>query len=151
MAFEVHQCPRTHAACRSFSGDPIRIGQVVKNLLLNAIRYTPRGGTVTIDCHRDADHLALVVANEGPGIAAKDLPHIFEPQFRGSATAHEPRTGMGLTVAKRIVEDHGGTIEVHSTEGQGAIITVSLPDATSASACSECPKHVRVLGAVPIS
>jgi signal transduction histidine kinase len=124
----VHRCPRTRAACRSFS-DPQRIGQAVKNLLLNAVRYTPPGGTVTIDCYREAAGFGFAITNSGSAIATDDLARIFEPAYRGSGNGSAPGSGMGLTVAKRLIEDHGGTISVANSESRGVTFTVRLPDA----------------------
>ena len=149
VRLSVHQCPRTHAECRSFTGDPVRIGQVVKNLLLNAIRYTVPGGMVAVDCHREPESFAFSVSNDGPGIDAADLPHLFEPGYRAAATAHVAGSGMGLTIAQRIVEAHGGTVSVASRKGEGATFTVRLPDTTSTAACSACLTQVPLILTAP--
>ena len=143
VGITVHQCPRTHPECRLFLGDPIRIGQLVKNLLLNAIRYTPTGGAISVDCYRESRAFAFSVQNEGSGISAVDLPHIFESGYRGSTGPTTLGSGMGLTVAKQIVDAHNGTITVDSIEGHGATFTVRLPD--TASPCATCATHVRLV------
>ena len=127
VALNVDQCPQTHARCHAFSGDPGRISQVVTNLLLNAVHYTPPRGTISVDCHRESENLTFRVANDGAGISAIDRERIFEPGFRCAASAASPGSGMGLTVARNIVTDHGGTIDVESSDGRGAVFTVRLP------------------------
>ena len=128
LTFSVDQCPATHAACRSFAVDPVRIGQVLKNLLLNAVRYTPAGGEVAVECRRDGGHFVFSVANDGPGIAPADLPHVFEAGYRVAAGEFVPGSGMGLTVARQMVEAHGGTISVESIPNERTTFTVRLPD-----------------------
>ncbi|MDQ2857128.1 MAG: HAMP domain-containing histidine kinase [Candidatus Eremiobacteraeota bacterium] len=139
LSFTVHQCHRTQPECETFFGDPNRIGQLVKNLLLNAVRYTPSGGGIVIDCFREPGTLALRVANDGPGILPADLPHIFKPGYRGSAKQDIVGTGMGLAVAKQIVEAHRGTITADSVEGLGASFTARFPDAKKLpQSCATC-------------
>jgi two-component system sensor histidine kinase BaeS len=133
ITFSVRQCPVTHQGCRAFSGDPLRIGQVVKNLLLNAVKYAPRGGHVVVDCHREPEHFAFSIANDGPGISAEDLPHVFEPGFRARGET-SAGSGLGLAVVRRLVESHGGTIQAESRPGEWTTFTVRLPD-TSKITC----------------
>jgi len=139
LTFTVHQCRRTQPECRAFFGDPFRVGQLVKNLLLNAVRYTPAGGYITVDCFRESGMLALRVANDGPGISQSDLPHIFEPGYRGSMAQGTAGTGTGLAVAKQIVEAHRGTITAVSLQGRGTSFTVRFPDVrTLPQSCATC-------------
>jgi len=111
--------------------DPRGIERVVLNLLTNAIKYSPQGGAVTVQVERVADdavpHAMLMVQDEGIGIPAADLSQIFERYRRGRNVGGIAGTGIGLTGAKQIVERHGGTIDVTSTEGAGTQVTVSLP------------------------
>jgi signal transduction histidine kinase len=104
--------------------DPGRIRQVLANLLTNALRYTPAGGTITLRYRRSDGRTELEVQDTGPGIAAEDLPHIFERFYK---SADSGGMGLGLAIAKHLVEAHGGTITALSAPGQGTIIRVSLP------------------------
>jgi two-component system sensor histidine kinase BaeS len=114
-----------------------RIGQVLQNLLTNALRHTPAGGRVTVRAALAPDgRVALTVADTGSGIAPEDLPRIFERFYRAdSARARATGgSGLGLTIARRLVEAHGGAIEVESAPGVGSRFTVLLPVATIADA-----------------
>jgi PAS domain S-box-containing protein len=110
--------------------DPTRLQQVVWNLLANAVKFTPRGGAVEISARRTASHVQISVRDNGEGIDARFLPHIFEP-FR---QAESPQTrvhgglGLGLSIVRYIAEAHGGTVSAESAgRGQGSIFTVTLP------------------------
>ncbi len=109
--------------------DPPRIGQVVANLVGNAVKFTPRGGTVRVQVSATADGARIDVSDTGVGIDAAELPHIFERFYRGSR-ANEARgsgSGLGLAIARSIVEMHGGAIEVESGAGAGSRFSVRLP------------------------
>jgi two-component system phosphate regulon sensor histidine kinase PhoR len=109
--------------------DPQRIGQVVSNLLLNAIKFTPRGGQVDVSLAAAQDGARIDVVDSGVGIDASEMPHIFERFYRGSR-ANEARSsgsGLGLAIVRSIVDMHGGTIVVESRIGQGSRFTVNLP------------------------
>jgi two-component system sensor histidine kinase BaeS len=131
ITFDVHQCEKTCNACHAFGGDPIRIAEIVNNVVSNAIRYTPTGGRVEVDCRRADGTLTLSVADSGPGIATADQQRIFEPGFRGSASAGTAGSGLGLALAKRFAEEQGGSIEVLSADGAGAQFVVKLPGTIS--------------------
>lgn len=112
--------------------DRPRLERVVQNLLDNAIKYSPRGGDIVLrmTCEDDPDGKAwavLSVQDNGVGIPAADLPHIFERFWRGSNVGATVGAGIGLAGARQIVEQHGGTIAVASTEGKGSTVTVRLP------------------------
>src|SRR5690242_10246741 len=115
--------------------DDTRVHQVGDNLLNNALKFTPAGGRVTVTGRLEGDHWFVDVADSGVGIPAADLPRLFSAFFRGSnvstAVGREvmPGTGLGLVVSRAIVELHGGTISVASTEGVGTTVTLSLPTA----------------------
>jgi two-component system sensor histidine kinase ResE len=109
--------------------DPDRLQQVFVNLLDNAIKYSSGGATVTIRLDHEGSVVQVEVADTGPGIAADDLPHVFEPMYRGSTAAIRATlgTGLGLTIVKTILEQHGATISVESTLGEGTTFTFRLP------------------------
>ena len=109
--------------------DPQRIGQVVANLVANAIKFTPRDGSVTVDLAATPDGARIEVSDTGVGIDPAELPHIFERFYRGSQ-ANEARgsgSGLGLAIVHSIVDMHGGTIEVESRVGSGSRFIVTLP------------------------
>jgi signal transduction histidine kinase len=109
--------------------DPQRIGQVVANLVGNALKFTPRGGRVSIELAPTADGAELSVADTGVGIDAAELPRIFERFYRGSH-ANEVRSsgsGLGLAIVKSIVDIHAGRITVDSRVGGGTTFRVFLP------------------------
>jgi signal transduction histidine kinase len=111
--------------------DRSRIRQLLLNLVTNAIKYTPAGGKVSIGLVDQGDAVALVVGDNGIGIPATDLPHIFDRFYRvdtaRSRTGARPGTGLGLAITKWIAEAHGGTIMVQSRPGRGTVFTVTLP------------------------
>ena len=114
----------------SLNIDPERIRQVLSNLIGNALRYTPRGGSVSVRCEmsgaRGENTCAVTVSDSGPGVAADDLPHIFERFHKSSDSGG---MGLGLSIAKSLVEAHGGKIEAHSQPGQGTSIRFFLTSA----------------------
>jgi NtrC-family two-component system sensor histidine kinase KinB len=109
-------------------GDPIKLPWVITNLVGNALRYTPEGGTITLEIHREANIARATVTDSGPGIAPDILPRIFEPfaQFPDDA-AHVGSAGLGLHIAKEIVEAHNGRIFARSKLGAGTTFTVDIP------------------------
>jgi len=108
--------------------DPVRVTQVLNNFVNNAIKYSPHGGTVRIRVERRAAEAILAVEDDGMGIASDDLSRIFEPFRRTGATRETiPGVGLGLSVARRIVEAHGGRIEVDSEPGKGSVFRMRLP------------------------
>ena len=109
--------------------DPQRIGQVVANLVANAVKFTQRGGAVTVDVAGTPDGARIDVIDTGVGIDATELPHIFERFYRGSR-ANEARgsgSGLGLAIVHSIVDMHGGRIVVESRVGGGSRFSVTLP------------------------
>jgi len=107
--------------------DGRRLEEVVDNLLSNALRYVPAGGHVTLALERVADRVRLTVADDGPGIAEADLPHVFERFYRAEATHALGGTGLGLAIVREIVRQHGGEVSARRREPHGAAFTVELP------------------------
>lgn len=114
-------------------GDPTRLGQAVDNLVSNAVKFTPRGGTVTLSLAAGADTVVLSVRDTGVGIAASELDKLFSRFFRATtATANAvPGVGLGLTITKAIILAHDGSMTVESEEGVGTTFSVTLPLARS--------------------
>jgi signal transduction histidine kinase len=109
--------------------DPQRIGQVVTNLVGNAIKFTPKGGSVTVAVAPNAEGAQIEVSDTGVGIDASELPRIFDRFYRGSL-ANEARgsgSGLGLAIVRSIVDMHGGNVTVESRLGQGSRFLVTLP------------------------
>jgi signal transduction histidine kinase len=106
--------------------DPVRIRQVVTNLLSNAAKFTPEGGQARASVEHEAGSGVIEVWNSGPGIAPGDLPHVFDRFYRGQRPA-AGGSGIGLTVVSDLVTAHGGTVEVTSTATEGNTFRVSLP------------------------
>lgn len=111
--------------------DRTRIRQLVLNLVTNAVKYTPAGGEVALGLSDQGATVTLTVADTGIGIAAGDLPHIFDRFWRAdpsrSRVVESPGTGLGLAITKWIAEAHGGMISVQSRPGRGTLFTVTLP------------------------
>jgi len=109
-------------------GNPIRLRQLMGNLIGNAIKYTPGHGKITVHAHAEDGQLIIQVVDNGPGIPASDQPYIFDKFYRASNVPGDiPGTGLGLAIVKSIVENHQGRIWVDSTVGQGTTFTVVLP------------------------
>lgn len=111
--------------------DEMRLERVLTNLLRNAIKYSPQGGIIRITLREEerADQVggSVSIHDQGIGIPAPDLPHLFTPFRRGSNAEHIEGTGLGLASARHIIEQHGGTITVASEEGRGSTFTIWLP------------------------
>ena len=112
------------------TGDRDRLKQVFLNLVANAIQYTPAGGEVFLSLARTGDTAKVIIRDTGPGIPAEDLPYIFERFYRAEKSrtrSGTPGFGLGLSIARWIVEQHGGKIEVSSLEGRGTTFAVWIP------------------------
>jgi two-component system, OmpR family, phosphate regulon sensor histidine kinase PhoR len=114
-------------------GVPKDLALLVRNLLDNAVQYTPDGGRVTVALDRNDDHALLRVADSGIGIPSRDLPRIFERFYRVDRARSRDTggTGLGLSIARHVVEQHGGRIHARSELGQGSTFTVIFPLAPS--------------------
>jgi signal transduction histidine kinase len=110
-------------------GDPERVHQVLFNLLDNAVRYTPEGGEVVVSASRHNGSCAVEVSDNGPGIPAEHLPRLFERFYRvdTARSRNEGGTGIGLAIARSVVEAHGGRIWAESDPGEGSVFTFELP------------------------
>ena len=112
--------------------DAPRIREAVGNLLANAIKYTPRGGTVELSLERAPGAAVIAIRDTGPGIAPDELPTLFDRYRRGrTGRAVRGGVGLGLSWAREVVRLHGGTIEVHSALGEGTTFTIRLPQSPS--------------------
>ncbi|MCX4903716.1 cell wall metabolism sensor histidine kinase WalK [Streptomyces sp. NBC_00878] len=110
-------------------GDPVRLRQVVGNLVSNAVRHTPPGGSVALRARRAGDQVTIEVADTGTGIPAEDLPRVFDRFWRAekSRSRRTGGSGLGLAIVRRLTEAHGGTVTVTSTVGAGTVFTIRLP------------------------
>ena len=111
-------------------GDPVRLRQVLDNLIGNAIGHSQSGGAVDVLARRDGTSIVVEVTDEGDGIPAADLERMFEPGVR--LTRDRPGSGLGLAVVRAIARAPGGEVEVESTPGQGATFRLVLPGASGA-------------------
>ncbi|HEX8682729.1 MAG TPA: ATP-binding protein [Ardenticatenaceae bacterium] len=109
--------------------DARMVGRVLSNLLNNALRHTPSGGAVEVRASREGAGVLVEVMDTGEGISAEDLPFVFEQFYRGEKSRSRATggSGLGLAISKRIVEAHGGRIEVESATGEGTRIAFTLP------------------------
>ncbi|MEU0738673.1 ATP-binding protein [Streptomyces sp. NPDC006134] len=122
------------------TADPDRLRQVVGNLVGNALRATAAGGSVTLALILRGELAVVEVRDTGKGIAAKDLPHLFDRFWRADASRGRATggSGLGLSIARQIITDHRGTIEVRSTVGAGTTFTIVLPTAPGGGASGGC-------------
>lgn len=117
-------------------GVPQRLGSVINNLLSNAIKFTDPGGQICVNVNWDDKEITIQVTDNGPGICDEEKPRVFEHFFRGRVVIRDPNnpvegTGLGLALAKTVVEQHGGRIWVESDEGKGSSFSFSLPRVTT--------------------
>ena len=110
----------------AIDGDADRLAQALGNLIGNALKFTPEGGTVTVAVRRAEDRVVFDVSDTGPGVAESDLPHLFDPFWQAKKTAHLG-AGLGLKITRAIVEAHGGTIEVRNASAGGAWFSFAIP------------------------
>ena len=110
-------------------GDRARLKQVVLNLLDNALKYTPPGGSITVDARASDGRVTCSVSDTGEGIPADDLPYIFDKLYRARRANRRPveGSGLGLTIAQQIIRAHGGDLTVQSEIGKGSTFTLNLP------------------------
>jgi two-component system sensor histidine kinase BaeS len=145
VEFAVARCALKAQECGRFVGDPVRIGQIVSNVLTNAIKFTPPGGAILVGCSRQADELEILVRDSGPGLAQGESANIFERGVRGSASQSSSGSGFGLAIAKEFVEAHGGSISASNSATGGARFVVRLPGtvlALAEGAAAHCERCV---------
>ncbi|MGH7680067.1 MAG: sensor histidine kinase, partial [Gemmatimonadaceae bacterium] len=120
-----------HAAATTVRADPVAVRQVLGNLVDNAVRYTPSGGTVTVFSVAEQGGVWLGVRDTGTGIAAEHLPRIFERFYRADPARSRAAggTGLGLAIVKHLVEAHGGRVKAESRLGEGTTVAVFFPAA----------------------
>jgi len=106
--------------------DPLRVSQLVGNVVGNAIKFTPAKGSVKLEAARDGDKVVFKVTDTGPGIPADDIPHLFDNFWQARTNDHRG-VGLGLAIAKGVVEAHGGTIWCESKVGEGSTFFFTLP------------------------
>jgi len=125
----IHLEVRVPNGLRPVPADARRIEQVLMNLLSNALKFTPKGGAITLDVVDRKDHVDIAVADTGPGIPQEELPLLFEKfgQTSSAKSAAGPGTGLGLVICRHLVEAHGGRIWVESEVGKGSRFVFSLP------------------------
>jgi signal transduction histidine kinase len=109
--------------------DEIRVAQVLGNLITNALRFTPKGGRVTLGAVRNGDRVTLTVQDTGQGISPEDLPFVFDRFYRAEKSRAEENgeSGLGLAIVKALVEAHGGALSVQSAPGTGSTFAITLP------------------------
>ena len=112
------------------SGESEKIGQVLTNLMDNALKFTPPGGRITMSALPDHRNVIARVSNTGDGIAPEHLPHLFERFYKVDRSRRDLGTGLGLAIVKHIVLAHGGEVDVQSSLGEGATFTFTLPRAS---------------------
>ena len=111
------------------AADPDKLRQVLTNLVANAVKYSPAGGRIEVELEAHGRHLAIVVRDEGLGIAASDQSLIFEKFYRADVnmTGGVSGSGLGLYISRELVHRMGGTISVDSQFGEGSVFVVTLP------------------------
>jgi two-component system, OmpR family, sensor histidine kinase BaeS len=113
----------------TFKGDPDKVAQILTNVVNNALKYTPEGGTVTLSTFQEEEMAGFIIKDEGIGMSSQDLPHIFERFYRGDKSRDRKTggVGIGLSIVKALVEAHKGKITVESELNKGTTFTLLFP------------------------
>jgi signal transduction histidine kinase len=128
LAEEKHQALTASAAPGlSLDADQNRLRQVMANLVDNAVKYTPAGGSIALEGRAEERTLVIEVRDTGIGIPPGDLPRVWERLYRGDASRSERGLGLGLSLVRAIVEAHGGRVGVRSEPGKGSTFTLVFP------------------------
>jgi signal transduction histidine kinase len=124
-------------------GDPLQLRQAFRNLIGNAIKYTPEGGTVVISMKEAAGAINISIKDTGYGIPASDLPHIFKRFYRVRNNGHDQieGNGLGLAIVKSIIEQHGGKVCVESENGKGSCFQVDIPTVSGLDKVGSAIQH----------
>jgi signal transduction histidine kinase len=147
LAEEIVGSFRAHAECKSQTlrvdaddradctvlGDPLQLREAMNNLVSNALKFSPSGSTIEVQVRRSQDTVRFSVTDPGPGLSEREQDRLFEPlcNVGPDPTDGEDSTGVGLYIARRIVEEHEGTVEVESEKGTGSTFRFTLPAASS--------------------
>lgn len=122
---------RVDEAKGSILADPTRLRQILLNVLDNAIRHTPRGGTVGLNATTRGDKVHITISDTGEGIPAEALPHVFQRFYRAEDSRNNRKSiGLGLSITRMLVQLHAGHIDISSTLGHGTLVTIVLPTHT---------------------
>jgi two-component system heavy metal sensor histidine kinase CusS len=127
---EEHQTAITCAGEGDIHADPMLFGRAVSNLVENALRYTPAGGTIQISIAAGAAHAQVSVKDSGCGIAAEHLPRVFDRFYRIDSSRSSQGSGLGLALVKSIMDLHGGSAVVESEVDRGTVVTLTFPNTT---------------------
>jgi signal transduction histidine kinase len=135
------ECPESIG---TIEADDRRLKQALFNLISNAIKFTPPGGSIRIQAERGDDELVLSVADTGVGIPVADQARIFEKFERGDPTLAQTGAGLGLSLVKSLVELHGGTVTMQSIPEQGTTVYCHLPTDHTPAPSAEAPREAAV-------
>jgi signal transduction histidine kinase len=113
----------------AMNADRNRMRQVLANLVDDAIKYTPSGGSIAIDAYHEQDQTVILVKDTGVGIPPEEISKIWDRLYRGDKSRSQPGLGLGLSLVKAVVQAHKGRIEVHSVPGAGSVFTLHFPTA----------------------
>ena len=110
------------------NADPRRVQQILTNVVVNGLRYTPPGGRITVRTGQTADRQSFVtVTDDGPGLSEEDIIHVFDRFYRGSAAKELPGSGIGLAIANELALAHGGELTAANSARGGAVFTLTVP------------------------
>jgi signal transduction histidine kinase len=122
-----YPCGKHHASCAAFRGDAVAMGQILRNVLINAVRYTPPGGNVELVCDRPDGQLLVTIRNSGPGIAPADAAHLFEEGYRGGNATRDDGSGLGLAVVAKLLKAFHGRAQLLDEGRDGTTFSIALP------------------------